>query len=301
MEVQSEALRDSWELSLHAKSPRTRAQYLAELDRFARWLVDADRPAGGVGDLAAVERGDVEAYFADCAARGLAQATTRSRWVALRSFYGWATDEQEVDADPLARVKVDKGQTPPPEVLATEQIEALLGACRGNDFYDRRDLALIRFLLATGLRASEAMSIVDADLDLHARTVTVRRGKGGEARVGRFDGATAAALDRYRRARARHPYARLPAFWIGYRGAMTAKGLPAILAKRADAAGIGHVHPHQLRHSWAHRLKAAGGSDEDLQTLGGWKNSEQVRRYGAHLAVGRALAAYDDHDPMAGL
>jgi integrase/recombinase XerD len=149
---------------------------------------------------------------------------------------------------------------------------------------------------------SETCSLTVADVDLALRLATVRSGKGGKARVVRFDAATAAALDRYLPARGRHPrYARRPEFWIGFRGPLTRKGVPAILDKRAVLAGIGHVHAHQLRHTWAHRWLSNGGTEGDLQLLGGWVSADIMRRYGAAQATDRALAAYDAINPLGDL
>jgi integrase/recombinase XerD len=117
----------------------------------------------------------------------------------------------------------------------------------------------------------------------------------------RFDAATAAALDRYKRVRARHRFAALPWLWIGHRGRTTRKGVPEMLAKRAALAGIGHVHPHQLRHTWADRWLRSGGNEGDLQRLGGWESSDIMRRYGEARAVDRALNAYDTVNPMGSL
>lgn len=71
-----------------------------------------------------------------------------------------------------------------------------------------------------------------------------------------------------------------------------------MLDKRAAIAGIDHVHPHQLRHTWADRWLRAGGNEGDLQRLGGWESAEIMRRYGEARAVDRALAAYDTINPM---
>jgi site-specific recombinase XerD len=297
----NEALLESWRLSLHAKSPRTVQLYDDAVRRFARWLTAADRPNGAAGDLTAVQRADVEAWFTAQRAEGLAPATIRSRWIALRNLYGWATDEDEIDPNPMARVKVEKPSPPPVEVLTAEQLRALLNACKGTDFNARRDLAIVRVLAATGLRVSELVDLTAADLDLPNRVLTVRHGKGDRSRLSRFDPETAAALDRYKRARGRHRLAARPELWIGHRGPLTRKGVPRILAKRADGAGIGHVHPHQLRHTWADRWLAAGGTEGDLQRLGGWESPTVMRRYGAVRATDRALAAYDQVDPMGSL
>jgi site-specific recombinase XerD len=297
----NEALVDSWRLSLHDKSPRTMHLYSDIVERFTRWLEAHDRPASRPGDLAAVQRADVEAWFAADREAGRAAATIRSRWIALRNFYGWATEEDEIATNPMARVKVAKPEPPPVQVLSPAELRALLDACAGTDFYARRDTAIIRLLAATGLRVSELVDLAPGDLDLPNRIAHVRHGKGDRGRVVRFDPTTAAALDRYKRARGRHRLAGRPELWLGHRGPLTRKGVPRILDKRADEAGIGHVHPHQLRHTWADRWLAAGGTEGDLQRLGGWESAEIMRRYGAVRATDRALNAYDVIDPMGNL
>jgi len=292
------ALIESWQLSLHGKAPRTVRLYLDEAGRFADWLADHGRPTANPGDLLAVGRRDVEAWLSSLKAAGRSQATMRNRWVALRNLYGWALIEGEVEASPLERVVVAKGNPPAPDVLTDDELRLLLKACAGPDFYARRDLALVRLMLATGMRVSEVCELTIGDLDLVRRIVSVRHGKGDKARLVRYDAATAAALDRYKRVRARHRCAASPALWIGHRGRMTRKGVPTMLNKRAALAGIAHVHPHQLRHTWADRWLRAGGNEGDLQRLGGWESAEIMRRYGESRAVDRALSAYDAINPM---
>lgn len=294
----NQALLESWQLSLHDKAPRTVLLYLDVAARFGRWLEDNSRPAANRGDLIAVGRSDVEAWLTSMKAAGLAQNTMRNRWVVLRNLYGWLLGEGEITSSPLERVVVAKGSNPAPNVLKTEDLARLLKACEGTDFYSRRDLALIRFLLSTGVRVSEACDVTLADLDLMNRIALIRHGKGDKPRAVRYDAATAAALDRYKRIRARHTFAALPWLWIGHRGRTTRKGLPAVLAKRCAAAGLGHVHPHMFRHTWADRWLAMGGNEGDLQRLGGWESAEIMRRYGESRAVDRALSAYDAINPM---
>jgi site-specific recombinase XerD len=281
----TEALITSWMLALHDRADSTRALYADIVRRFARTLP---------GSLLEVTRRDCQAYFAGQRALGRAQATMRSRWIALRSFYGWALDEDEIDENPMAAVKVERAEPPPPTVPDEDDLVRLFKVCAGKEFHQRRDLAMIRLAAATGVRVAELCALRVDDVDLANRLVVIRRGKGDRRRVARIDLETGAALDRYLRARARHKKAALPELWLCRFGAFGRKGAMAMLPRRCDEAGIPRLHWHLLRHRFAHQFLARGGQEGDLAKLGGWKDASVMRRYGAALAVDRALASYDD-------
>lgn len=297
----NEALVESWRLSLHQKSPATIEQYLYNARLFTTWLIDEGRPAAAPGDLLAVERRDVERFLNELRDRGLSVSTRRARWVALRSFYGFLVHDDELDESPVAKVTAERAVPPPAPVVPVDDLRVLLKACEGRTYEDRRDYALIRLLVATGLRVGEAAGLRVDDLDLAHRTAVIRRGKGGKARIVRFDPATANHLDRFRRARARHRLADTPALFLGRQGPLTPSGMATALKRRATAAGVGGLHPHALRHAWTHLAKSAGMSDEDVMRLGGWSDPTVMHRYASGRATDRALAAYDRADPMSEL
>lgn len=299
------ALVRSWALSLHDTTPRTRELYLSILRILIRWC-DMNRPGVSLFDL---KRADLEQWFTDMG-EGISpktgnvpsQSTMRARWVAVRSFYRWALDEDEIDASPMEKVKVAKANPEPTRVITDAEIAAMLSVCSGRDFPERRDAALIRTLTATGVRVSELCSMTIEATDLENRVATIA-GKGKRARFVRFDPATAKALDAYLRRRASYAGSHVPDLWIGHRGPLTRKGVPSILDKRAEqarAAGhtIGHVHAHAFRHRFAHQWLANGGAEGDLQRVGGWTSDQVMRRYGAALAGDRALDAYDRINPI---
>lgn len=244
-------------------------------------------PAATPGDLLAVGRRDAETWVGDLQAAGLSAATIRSRWIALRSLYGWCVEEEELAASPLALVVVTKADPDPVDTVPAADLARLFAACEGTHFTARRDLAVLRTLAATGARVSEVCGIDFADLDLAERLMRIRHAKGGRDRFARFDPKTAAALDRYRRVRARHRYQSLPNLFIGHRGALTRKGLPSILDRRATIAGLGHLHPHQLRHGFADAFLSNGGPEGDLMQLGGWTSAEVMRRRPSRRATAR--------------
>jgi site-specific recombinase XerD len=100
------------------------------------------------------------------------------------------------------------------------------------------------------------------------------------------------ALDRYVRARRRHPLAGQPWLWLGTQGrALRAEGIRKVVGRRGAQAGLKELHPHALRHSWAAAFRQAGGSEGDLLVLGGWRSRAQLDRYGKATAQERAAEA----------
>ena len=61
---------------------------------------------------------------------------------------------------------------------------------------------------------------------------------------------------------------------------------------RAEAAGLGNLHLHQLRHTFAHRWLSRGGNEGDLMRIAGWRSRTMLSRYGASAADQRAEEAY---------
>ena len=89
------------------------------------------------------------------------------------------------------------------EPLSDDQLRALLRACRGQDMRDKRDEAILRLMFTTGARAGEVVALQVADVNLRSvpPTVIIRRGKGGKGRVIPLAVQSAAAIDKYLRAR----------------------------------------------------------------------------------------------------
>jgi site-specific recombinase XerD len=240
--------------------------------------------------LAAADRADLEAYLGDLLTRRAA-ATAATYYKVLKLLYQWLEDEDELPASPMAKMRPPIVPDQPVPVIPDDGLRRLLGACAGKGFEDRRDTAMIMLLLDTGARRAELVDLKLAHVDLDLDVLLVL-GKGRRERALPFGHKAGAALDRYLRAWARHKDAALPWLWLGLQGRLTRWGLVQMLRRRGEQAGLPGLHPHQLRHTFAHQWLAEGGGETDLMRLAGWKSRAMLQRYGASAADARAREAH---------
>lgn len=283
----------SWTLALRAegKSPRTIEGYGDTLDLFERWLVEHDRPITVDG----VTRDDVRSYLAEIRSRNK-PSTVQTRYKGLRVFFGWLVAEAEIDTNPMDNVKVEQPPEVPVPVLTEDDMLALIKACAGTSFADRRDLAVIRTLIDTGMRRAELVGLRVQDLDFDLMTADVI-GKGSRPRSCPFGAKTGTALDRYLRVRDSHPLHDLEQLWLGMKGPLTGDGVRMILRRRGEQAGVEDLHAHRFRHTFAHEWLQAGGNEGDLMRLTGWRARQMLSRYGASNADARAREAHKRFSP----
>jgi integrase/recombinase XerD len=277
----------SWQIHLRAehKTAGTLKTYSKNLLAFAAWCAANGRPP-------ALDKPTVKEFLADTLERGEA-TTARAYLVALKSFARWAAEEEEIPSNEVAGIsppKLSEKVLPP---FSEDDLKALLKACDGKRFMDRRDEAIMRFLLDTGARAEEAVSLPIADLNIGKGEAKLL-GKGDRERMVAFGDRTARSLDRYVRMRRQHPLAAEPRLWLSARQNAPTEGFTysamwKALGKRAKAAGVDGFHPHRLRRTMSDRWLDAGGSESGLMAVAGWVDPAMVRRYTNARAGQRAL------------
>lgn len=283
-------LSTSWQLALRAerKSPQTLKSYAEGVRQYLLWCE--------VNEADALTRGALNLWVAELLEAGAAASTARSRQLAVRRFSTWLADEGEIPADPFLGVKSPKLDEKVVEPLSDAELKALLKACippkgatPAEALRHRRDEAMIRLMMETGMRAGEVVGLQIADVDLVEGILIVRRGKGGKGRSAPFGPEAATAVDRYMRLRRSHRLAERPDLWLGDRGkGFSYDALHKTLAMRAAEAGIVGFHPHKLRHTAAHRWLAKGGSESGLMAVAGWARPDMLMRYTKAQAAARA-------------
>jgi site-specific recombinase XerD len=295
-----------------SRSPRTAETYTEAVEQFARFLSERGMPLV----VANIRREHVEEFITALRARWKS-ATANNRYRSLQAFFRYLDEEGELgQGNPMAKMKPPRVEEQPPAVLSEAELRALLKTCEsGQSFEERRDAALFRVFIDTGARLSEIADLRwnphedrcfdrdgrvrckdghedNNDVDLDQGLLRVR-GKSGRWRLLPLGNRATRSLDRYLRKRSQHSQARMQWLWLGAsgKGRMTGSGIRQMFWRRSRQAGIDRIHPHQLRHTFAHEWLSQGGNETDLMRITGWRSRTMVARYGASAATERAMLA----------
>jgi site-specific recombinase XerD len=295
----------SWQLALEAatKSPRTVRSYLDSVRALHAFLTAQDMPS----DVECVEAEHLRAFLlAEEQRTSAASAAVHFR--NLRVFFGWlASEEERSNPNPMSRVEGPKVTKKAKPLFDDDELARLLKTCQGSSFVDRRDTAILRVLIDTGLRVSGLANLrydpddeARNDVFLAQRRLRIRL-KGGDETWVPIGRKAAAAIDRYIRVRARRDQASSPWLWLGVQGHntahMTDSGIRNMVGRRGEQAGIQNVNPHRFRRSFADQWLAAGGSTDDLMHITGWKTYDMVREYTEARGIARAHDAHSRLSP----
>jgi len=253
---------------------------------------------------------DIAAFLAGCT--GVSNKSKRNYYIGLASLWTWALGEG------LARRHVVRDLPPPkPEVRAVEpftlqEIKAILGAVARSRIYRSstglardhalrqadRNRAILLLLLDTGMRASELTHLQLQHVDLKAGKVMVM-GKGNKERSVPISSRTGQALWRYLAQREeRRPHD--PVFITSSGAGLSRRDLYHRLHEIGKRGGVGDVHPHRFRHTFAILYLRNGGDVYTLQAILGHTTLEMVRHY-ARIAQTDVETAHRRASPVENL
>jgi len=251
----------------------TLAAYAGDLDDY--------RIFTGGGDAAAPDRRAFRGWLADMTERGLARSTIARRVSALRSFYRFCGRTGRLDISDLGWLRAPRPPKSVPKPVSEDEARALLAAIfrrRGDDWAKQRDFALLMLLYGSGLRVSEALSLVRGDAPM-ADWLRIT-GKGGKTREVPVLPAVGEAVAEYIDACPFDDGPDAPLFVSTRGNALGARAAQRLVESlRLELSLPAHVTPHALRHAFATHLLGNGADLRAIQELLGHASLSTTQRY----------------------
>lgn len=256
----------------HNAADNTLLAYDRDLGSFADFLSDNGR------DFASATRQDIEQYLVSLAGAGMAGATRARRLSAIRQIFRFAFEEGWRGDNPATQVKGPKPAKHLPRTLSETEVDHLLEAAMitGQTPLDRaRNTCLMQLLYATGMRATELVSLPYAAVQGNPEMLLVK-GKGGKERLVPLSAPSKLAIAAYLRALTAQQEAqgaKKPPTYLfpsrGKLGHLTRIRFYTLIKEIAVNAGISpdRVTPHVLRHAFATHLLAHGADLRIIQML----------------------------------
>ena len=242
--------------------------------------------------------GDVADWLDELRERGItgepfSAASVYAAASRVSSFYKWLAKDERLRglSNPvdLARPQAAKAYEGS-QALSDDELAALLGVVKANadsgELVAKRDYALLLFFVLTGHRREEVLRLTWGSLKKNG-VLTVRfLNKGGDYTSEEVNLFCWDALVDYLRAAGRLDDMTLDSpLWVAHdragqaTGALSSHSFAKNLKAYASAAGLGPIHVHQLRHTFARLVGEDEGDLTKVQHALGHKNQATTRVY----------------------
>jgi site-specific recombinase XerD len=262
------------------RSPNTVRAYDSELRKLIAFLA-----ANGHNlVLNDVRHEDLRAYQRHLAGRLKSPASRARALVAIRSWLKWLAREGLIERDLSNGITLPKLEQRLPKPIDPDELVRLLSALPTKTVPDKRDRALVQFLISTGCRISEALALDRTDFPRTGNRLVVT-GKGSKQRAVYLTSDARSALEDYLAVREDASMAlfinfdRSVADDRGRR--LTAAGARFIVRRiRKELGAWSFKSPHVARHTTATTLLEVTGGDVRLvQEVLGHANLNTLQGY----------------------
>jgi integrase/recombinase XerC len=287
-------------------SPNTVAAYRRDLSEFTAFL--ATHYGKAPWNWSSIDRLTMRGFLAHLQRRGLGKRSIARALSAIRSFYRYLANTEDIDVNPAKMVGTPKSDRYLPSYLDRAQIELLFQMAEARamegGFVDVRNLAILELFYSTGMRLSELQGISKGDIDLVSQQVKVR-GKGRKERIIPVGDHATRALRNYEAKRDELSRQLLGAVdrqamflsrtgkRIGVRAVQ--KVVTGFLKEIDEESGLS---VHSLRHTFATHLLDAGADLRAVQELLGHASVSTTQIY-THTSVERLKQVYQKSHPRA--
>lgn len=233
-----------------------------------------------IEDYISINKTTIITYLTNLQKNGKSTATVSRNLASIRCFFQYLLNNQLVKEDPTLNLKSPRAVKKIPEILTEEEVEILLSQPKGDNFKGSRDKAMLELLYATGLRASEIISINISDIDLELGILKIR--EEDNSRSVPVGDIAIEALNVYLcKYRPNHSELGDSPLFINYRGkGLTRQGFWKIIKNYTSKTNIDKkITPNTLRHSFAVHLIENGANIKTVQEMLGHSDLSTTQIY----------------------
>lgn len=250
----NEELLDSFISAKHIEgcSEKTLSYYR---NTISAWLVTINI------ELRDITTNDIRRYLSEFQAKNNSSKTTIDNIRRIfSSFFSWLEDEDYIVKSPVRRIHKVRSELTVKETISDEHLEKLRDTCT-----EVRDLAMIDFLVSTGVRVGELVTLNRNDIDFNERQCVVL-GKGNKERTVYFNARAKVHLQNYLASRTDANQALFVSLSAPY-SRLTISGVETRMRQLGKQAKVCRIHPHKFRRTLATMAIDKGMPIEQVQRL----------------------------------
>ncbi|MEO0091681.1 MAG: site-specific tyrosine recombinase XerD [candidate division WOR-3 bacterium] len=230
-----------------------------------------------------IKESDIQNYIAVLHELRLTSASIARKITSLKMFFRFLVSEGKINSDPSEYIELPKIKRKLPSILTIEEINQLLTSTESsNDPNDLRARAIFETLYASGLRASELLSLCIDDISFTDGFIRVL-GKGDKERLVPLGKPAIKAIKNYLNFGRKHflKQRTSPYLFLNIRGQKLSRmGLHKILKQYLKKAKINKpITPHIFRHTFATHLLEGGANLRAVQEMLGHANISTTQIY----------------------
>lgn len=275
-------------------SPNTLDSYSRDLIKYLDYL-----STKGIKDISKTSDLTIISFIATLKNGGLSNRSVARNLTSIKMFYKFLTEDHHINDNPTLSIETPKRELKLPQVLSIEEVDVLLQKPDSSTSLGLRDAAFLELLYATGLRASEIISLALNDINLEAGYL-IAYGKGSKERLIPIGEVAQNLIKKYlknsrptllKNKQSHH------LFTTRSGKSMTRQGFWKLIKKYALSAGIRKkITPHTLRHSFATHLLERGADLRSVQMMLGHADISSTQIY-THVTTERLKKIHNQYHP----